>query len=138
MTPTKESTPKEVRAAVVEDLRSGKHRQGYGQLRTKDDEFCCLGRICELAVAAGVIPPPRLRGEDYYYGPAKVEPTATATRLPEEVRRWVGFANKCGSYGRLYGSGSGRISSLSDDNDAYNSFATIADTIAREPEGLLE
>jgi len=32
----------------LEDLRSDKHVQGEGQLRTLDNRFCCLGVLCDL------------------------------------------------------------------------------------------
>ena len=32
----------------VEALRSGKYKQGTGCLRSKDDEFCCLGVLADV------------------------------------------------------------------------------------------
>lgn len=32
----------------VEALRSGKYRQGIGQLRNSSDEYCCLGVLCDI------------------------------------------------------------------------------------------
>jgi hypothetical protein len=37
----------EIKAQWLAALRSGEYAQGYGHLRT-DDEFCCLGVLCEL------------------------------------------------------------------------------------------
>lgn len=39
----------EVKAAWIEALRSGKYKQGLGQLRNHDDEFCCLGVLCDIS-----------------------------------------------------------------------------------------
>lgn len=39
----------EVKALWVEDLRSGKHKQGGGALR-KAGAFCCLGRLTDLFI----------------------------------------------------------------------------------------
>ena len=47
----------EIKKLWTDALRSGEYKQGYGMLRSKEDEFCCLGVLCELAVKAGVIPP---------------------------------------------------------------------------------
>ena len=33
----------------IEALKSGEYKQGQGYLRTKDDEFCCIGVFCKLA-----------------------------------------------------------------------------------------
>lgn len=38
----------ELKEKWLEALRSGKYRQGRGKLRNKDDEFCCLGVLCDL------------------------------------------------------------------------------------------
>jgi hypothetical protein len=32
----------------VNALRAGDYQQGIGQLRTKDDKFCCLGVLCNI------------------------------------------------------------------------------------------
>ncbi len=33
----------------VEALRSGKYKQGRRALRNKDNEFCCLGVLCDIS-----------------------------------------------------------------------------------------
>lgn len=33
----------------VKALRSGKYKQGRGQLRSRDGRYCCLGVLCELS-----------------------------------------------------------------------------------------
>ena len=32
----------------INNLRSGNYRQARGQLRSPQDEFCCLGVLCDL------------------------------------------------------------------------------------------
>ena len=58
----------EVKKQWVEALRSGEYKQGQAVL-CKDDAFCCLGVLCDLAVKAGVIEPPNVQGGGYtiYY-----------------------------------------------------------------------
>jgi hypothetical protein len=49
---------REVIAAWVAALRSGRYRQGRGGLRGQDVDgprYCCLGVLCELAVDAGIV-----------------------------------------------------------------------------------
>lgn len=47
-----------IKARWVAALRSGKYIQGRGALHsTAPDRFCCLGVLCELAVADGVVTP---------------------------------------------------------------------------------
>ena len=43
----------EVKQQWVTALRSGEYAQGNGHLR-KDDEYCCLGVLCDIAVKAAV------------------------------------------------------------------------------------
>jgi hypothetical protein len=39
---------KEVAYKWIEALRSGKYEQGRQQLKTQNDEFCCLGVLCDI------------------------------------------------------------------------------------------
>jgi hypothetical protein len=49
----------EIKAEWVSALRSGDYAQGAGvlhrQIKNGPDEFCCLGVLCEISVAHGVI-----------------------------------------------------------------------------------
>ena len=45
-------TPKEVLELWVKALESGEYKQGH-QLLNKDNEFCCLGVLCDLAAKDG-------------------------------------------------------------------------------------
>jgi hypothetical protein len=67
----------------VEALRSGEYKQSRSMLRNKHG-YCCLGVLCELAVADGAIPPAVI-DEDaigYYNN--------TYTLPPVEVKEWAG------------------------------------------------
>ena len=44
----------EIKQRWVAALRSDKYKQGIGKLRHKDDTFCCLGVLCDLAAQAGI------------------------------------------------------------------------------------
>lgn len=76
-----------IKDAWVEDLRSGKYKQGRKQLHNAQDEFCCLGVLCEIAVKNGVIPEPVLDHDAYRYAQDR-----TAV-LPNEVQEWAGLEN---------------------------------------------
>ncbi len=43
---------KEIKAKWVAALRSGEYKQGLGQLRSKENNFCCLGVLCNLHAQA--------------------------------------------------------------------------------------
>ena len=38
-----------LKAKWIEALRSGKYKQGRLGLRTKSDDFCCLGVLCDIS-----------------------------------------------------------------------------------------
>jgi hypothetical protein len=86
----------------VQALRSGDFEQGRGKLNDGMGGFCCLGVLCEIAVADGVIACSfNKEGPVSYY-----DPDATAlqkglygdgytdmseTSLPKAVQRWAGL-----------------------------------------------
>lgn len=43
----------EVKALWTAALRSGEYKQGAGKLRNREDEFCCLGVLCDLQSKSG-------------------------------------------------------------------------------------
>lgn len=75
----------EIRARWTATLRSGKVRQARNSLRTDRGGRCCLGVLCDLAVADGVILA-ATRDEDgtwHYDG--------ESDHLPERVWEWAGL-----------------------------------------------
>lgn len=112
----------------VEALRSGKYKQGRGQLATMlsspaERAYCCLGVLCELAVDDGVI--------------QRTEPDCgccTATRYDGEtglptaaVREWAGVDDW------VVRVDDGQKEGLAHINDEYQEdFATIAGLIEKE------
>ena len=70
----------ELKAAWLADLRSGKHPQAKGGLRTEDG-FCCLGRLCDAAGATWT----RVarRGFSFYYCEYGTDSLATEEILNE-------------------------------------------------------
>lgn len=74
----------EIKAKWIVALRSGKYKQGRQRLTNKNNEYCCLGILCELAVAADVIPP--AKNEEH----GKVYCDRRAI-LPVEVMSWAGL-----------------------------------------------
>lgn len=111
----------EIKARWVDALRSGDYEQGTGTLRNRDDKFCCLGVLMDLAVKAGVIEEPKTYGLDtmYYY-----ENHITSDLHPK-VMEWAGI-NRSGYI-------KGANISLIELNDAYRlSFDHIAIVIEEE------
>ncbi len=78
-----------VRVKWLAALRSGEYKQGTNFLQ-KEDEFCCLGVLCDLAVKEGVIPPGEYSDD---WGPdVKVMLFAErSSLLPEAIVKWAGF-----------------------------------------------
>lgn len=73
----------EIRARWAAALRSGKYPQTHGRLRDGGG-FCCLGVLCELAVADGTLAPADETAGMYRYDG---EPAV----LPDAVLEWAGL-----------------------------------------------
>jgi hypothetical protein len=78
----------EIRKLWTDALRSGRYSQTTQVLRNRYG-FCCLGVLCDLAVAAGVISPPYIDelGIREYGREHKYE------ELPIEVQEWAGLTS---------------------------------------------
>lgn len=134
-------TPEEVRAEWLKRLRSGDYTQGTGVLRDDNDNYCCLGVLCQIAVEEGVIPEPALHKDKqwarYMYDQTTYldgHVAGATTVLPMSVREWAGLAQDDGSY-----KDGENIRSLAWLNDTQNaSFEEIADVIESEPDGLFK
>ncbi len=125
-------------------LRSGEYKQGMRTLNKQDARsgqhlWCCLGVLCDLAVAEGVISPPttvEYGAVLYGYGNKNV---ATRTKkvgfstglIPSDVVRWVGLQTADGTFHIPTGN-----TSLAAANDSGMNFESIADLIESKPEGL--
>lgn len=111
----------------VAALRSGKYKQGRGSLHDRDNKFCCLGVLCDLAVKSRVIETPTIRGpRGYHYGDEW-------ELLPARVADWVGLRAIDGNFTAR----NGVSTSLITQNDTrHKNFQQIADLIEREPKGL--
>lgn len=118
----------------VEALKSGKYKQGTGQLVTQESEwneetmrfiptgvkrYCCLGVLCEVAVQEGVIP--SFKEDDCY--------------LPEVVQKWVGLKTPQGIFKDNREDNS--VSDVLNDRE-QKSFEEIAKVIESEPAELFE
>lgn len=114
---------KEIAMKWVEALRSGKYRQGRGELRTKDNRFCCLGVLCEITKDKTNV--------DWSWPSDLYDPLCfdgKYTALPESVRVLAGMKSISGDLSET--------KCLASLNDAGMSFKEIADLIEKEYEGL--
>lgn len=113
----------EVKALWVADLRANPDKQGRGVLSATDGKDCCLGRLCRLAVTAGIIPT-STESTDFdrcfIYG----EDKAT---LPESVMHWAGLIVPQGAVVEIYGRKA--LLSTHNDNPLGVTFLQIADAI---------
>lgn len=111
---------KAVKDLLVTTLRSGKYKQGVGYLN-KNNKFCCMGVLCELAAMQGICKRDKpWKTLDYitYQGNGKV--------LPGSVMTWAGLKTSTGQFAKFDDIG---LHSLSGLNDNGWSFERIADKI---------
>ena len=111
----------EIKTLWVQALRSKTYTQGQGDLRHNND-FCCLGVLCNLAVEAEIVNqnPCEFEGNTrYYYGEHE-----TTGYLPNEVMKWAGLLDdnpfiKLGE----------RVREIATLNDEGTDFETLANLI---------
>lgn len=115
----------------VEALRSGDYQQGKEALRSRDDNYCCLGVLCELAINAG-------HGcwdideEDSNFKYVSPDGNLSDDFPSVSVMDWAGFGLAPGAkcvVDPLIKKEDGALISLSNLNDGGSSFAEIADLI---------
>lgn len=76
---------KKIKKLWINALRSGKYKQGTGQLKL-GDQFCCLGVLCDLHRKA-------CRNKKYHW--AKYDQyLKNNTSLPKEVMKWAGLPTR--------------------------------------------
>ncbi len=104
----------EVKQLWIEDLRAHPELQGCGSLLTPDGLYCCLGRLCVLAIEFGIIEGPlRHQWSGFYQGPWD-----NTRLLPDAVIEWSGVRRDLEQ-------------TLAQNNDSGSSFATIADDLEK-------
>ena len=133
----------EIKTQWQAELRSGKYAQGKRALasqHTSTDEdgntvtrntYCCLGVLCELAKAEGVVESsdPNYTN-DIPYGPAPTDenpyPQQSTSYLPQVVIDWAGLVSVDGDPLLTIGEDFKRAS---EHNDNERTFAEIADAL---------
>lgn len=130
----------------VDALRSGDYEQGKERLARKGADgktkFCCLGVLCEIALADGIVERKSYDGdEDTYYRTVGDADDESCTSLPLAVREWAGLGWRPGGVvdpqitSEVYTDGDGYEcpASFVDLNDSAGyTFAQIADVIERD------
>jgi hypothetical protein len=106
----------EIKAKWVAALRSGMYRQGRMQLRNRDDEFCCLGVLCDIY--AGSVS--GAEWEQRRAGGYRIEDNDSL--LPVEVVDWAGLPG-------TWGPRNGDVDVVGLNDDKRADFGEIADFI---------
>lgn len=105
----------------IEALESGKYQQTTKVL-CKNDAYCCLGVLTELAIKDGLDISKEIHPHGIWYGGYR-------TFLPEKVVEWAGMKSQDGHYQNY-------TRCLSADNDSGSSFKEIAKIIREHQEEL--
>lgn len=107
--------------AWLEALESGKYKQGTGGLRSKNDEYCCLGVGCEIA---------KIPGEQRHFAKDWEYDGGVTAVAPSALIGYLGLRNSVGSPRPGIDP---RPSCLTELNDDGKSFSDIAALIRSDP-----
>lgn len=105
----------EIAMMWADALESGKYKQGRGQLRGNNDDYCCLGVLCDLS-GLGVWETPEYTGQ--YMRFAHSETSRETAFLTDEVQNWAEMKDFAGSLPDSI--------SLASENDQGRTFTEIA------------
>lgn len=125
----------EIATRWVEELRSGKHKQGVALLHHQDGSKCCLGVLCGLAADDGICSAAPSTSD---YCPEAVvyfdsRGDASTKVCSEKIQNWAGLGGPCGNPLTME---DGRVVTLAVLNDEGVKFAEIADIIELNAERL--
>lgn len=84
----------EIKQAWLAAVKSGKYEFIVGRLKEEEGKYCPLGVLAELAVEAGVIPPPVKENGQWYYWAGDERMFAT---LLGSVLNWAGLSRDAAS-----------------------------------------
>lgn len=105
---------KTIKKLWLKALRSGKYKQGEQSLRTKYNEFCCLGVLCDL------------HAKKFKHRWIGLQYLSNNSFLPRVVIKWAGLENKNPKIK------SKEAENLSNANDNGTSFKRIANIIEKQ------
>lgn len=110
----------EIKAQWVAALRSGEYKQGRHQLRSPDNDFCCLGVLCNLHAQAHPEIASKEVSQIAYMGAVGASPNAVVV--------WANLLTRLGNTVSI----NGVRQYLSRHNDQGRTFAQIADAIEEQ------
>lgn len=109
----------EIKARWVAALRSGEYQQGTGGLRSEENEFCCLGVLCDLHDPRGWEESAD-EGGFFYDGYESELP-------PRHIKEWAHL-----NWNSTFVVIDGSLNTLYHHNDNGRTFAEIADAIEEQ------
>jgi hypothetical protein len=124
----------EIRARWTAALRSGDYQQGQTTLRQKAEidgfpsdqqqEWCCLGVLCDLAEKAGVVSGTYSEDHNWWHYDGACD------YLPQSVQQWAGLGTNSPEVGVCWSEPVTELATLAELNDGDGwTFAQIADAI---------
>ena len=121
----------------IQELESGRYRKGSGHLHVRggtasEDAFCCLGVLCQMAVAEGVaMPMVETQGPHAMHDGQVVlmryGEEGSGGQLPREVQEWAEMVTPLGQINRDTMS----WTDLAAINDQVDSFSPIVTAIRK-------
>lgn len=121
----------DIKERWIAALRSGEYEQGTATLRGTDGKYCCLGVLCELAVADGVVGRATRDTFGYFYRSTADPADSQKSYLPLAVQQWAGLDSSSPRIPNVpHFMGEPDLASLNDSGSF--SFHAIADIIEKK------
>jgi hypothetical protein len=115
---------KDIKQKWIKALRSGEYTQGNGRLKNKDNQYCCLGVLCDLALKEGIVKEEIDNTDDVNDSGFKFD--GDAELLPNSVIDWASLVR---SPKVLIGN---ELKELAELNDDGASFSRLAELIEKQ------
>jgi hypothetical protein len=107
----------EIKKLWVADLRANADKQGKGYLNINNEKFCCLGRLCEIAIQNG-IDVRKEQSTGYAKRKGAFSYDGWTGVIPDKVKEWANIQNDILQYNSQFLS----LDALNDGDDSDKDF----------------
>lgn len=120
----------DIKAEWLKRLRSGDYQKGVGYLN-RNNKFCCLGVLCEMAAEADIVVAMPHR-EFVRYQSVAYSPDSADRVLPDAVMEWAGLTECNPGFHNVDVDRYGPATAIAGLNDRTTDFVLVAEVIEEQ------